>query len=64
MSGRKRVSPIKTRTNIDNSPSIDERQLIIGRLKEQLIVARGKQKQVGLIQNYLDQLILKTKLSS
>ena len=41
---RRRVSPVKARTYMDTSPHPDEREQIIGRLKEELIGARGKEK--------------------
>lgn len=41
---RRRVSPVKPRTFTDTSPHPDEREQIIGRLKEELVLARGKEK--------------------
>ena len=60
---RRRVSPIKNKTYADPHPSgIDEREQIIGRLKEQLIVARGKEKEILLLEKYLSDLETKNQI--
>lgn len=40
----------------------DERQAIIKRLKEELILARGKEKEILILENYLNELLEKNKI--
>jgi len=46
---RRTVSPIRTQTRIDSDP----RENIIRKLKEDLIVARGREKELAILENYL-----------
>lgn len=54
---RRNVSPIRNPTN-------DPRDNMIRKLKEDLIVARGREKELAILENYLVELIEKTKLLS
>lgn len=51
------MSPIR-------NPSNDPRDNMIRKLKEELIVARGREKELAILENYLVELIEKTKLLS
>ena len=56
---RRPVSPIRSPLrSSDNDP----RDNMIRKLKEDLIVARGKEKELAILENYLVELIEKTKL--
>jgi hypothetical protein len=55
---RRAVSPIRTQGRGDSDP----RENIIRKLKEDLIVARGREKELAILENYLVELIEKTKL--
>jgi hypothetical protein len=57
---RRAVSPIRTQARTDSDP----RENIIRKLKEDLIVARGREKELAILENYLVELIEKTKLLS
>lgn len=54
---RRNVSPIR-------NPINDPRDNMIRKLKEELIVARGREKELAILENYLVELIEKTKLLS
>ncbi len=43
---------------------MDPRDAMIRKLKEDLIVARGREKELAILENYLVELIEKTKLLS
>jgi hypothetical protein len=58
---RRNVSPLKT---IQQRSDSDPRDNIIRKLKEDLIVARGKEKELALLENYYVEIIEKTKLLS
>ena len=55
---RRNVSPARGRMPLDAAAPIglDERDLIIKKLKEQLIIARSKEKEVVILENYLAEL--------
>lgn len=55
---RRPVSPIRSPLRSDTDP----RDNIIRKLKEDLIVARGREKELAILENYLVDLIEKTKL--
>lgn len=55
---RRPVSPIRSPIRTDTDP----RDNIIRKLKEDLIVARGREKELAILENYLVELIEKTKL--
>lgn len=55
---RRNVSPIRTQARSDSDP----RENIIRKLKEDMIVARGREKELAILENYLVELIEKTKL--
>lgn len=55
---RRPVSPIRSPIRSDADP----RDNIIRKLKEDLIVARGREKELAILENYLVELIEKTKL--
>jgi hypothetical protein len=57
---RRQVSPIRTALRSE----VDPRENMIRKLKEDLIVARGREKELALLENYLVELIEKTKLVS
>ena len=57
---RRTVSPIRNPTR----PESDPRDNMIRKLKEDLIVARGREKELAILENYLVELIEKTKLLS
>jgi hypothetical protein len=57
---RRTVSPIRTAPRNDSDP----RDHMIRKLKEDLIVARGREKELAILENYLVELIEKTKLLS
>ena len=46
---RRNVSPIRTTVRSDSDP----RENIIRKLKEDLIVARGREKELAILENYL-----------
>jgi hypothetical protein len=46
---RRNVSPIRTQARTDSDP----RESIIRKLKEDLIVARGREKELAILENYL-----------
>lgn len=58
---RRPVSPIRT---IQPRSETDPRDNIIRKLKDDLIVARGKEKELALLENYYVELIEKIKLLS
>lgn len=55
---RRTVSPVKGRGMLETQlpPGFDERDHIIGKLKQQLILARNKQKEVIILENYMGEL--------
>ena len=55
---RRPVSPIRSPHRADSDP----RDNMIRKLKEDLIVARGREKELAILENYLVELIEKTKL--
>jgi hypothetical protein len=57
---RRSVSPLRTAARADADP----RDGMIRKLKEDLIVARGREKELAILENYLVELIEKTKLLS
>lgn len=57
---RRSVSPLRTATRSESDP----RDAMIRKLKEDLIVARGREKELAILENYLVELIEKTKLLS
>ena len=57
---RRTVSPIRNPARGD----LDPRDNMIRKLKEDLIVARGREKELAILENYLVELIEKTKLLS
>lgn len=59
---RRNISPVKIRTVMEPALPLgmDERDLIIKKLKEELIIARSKEKEVVILENYL--LELKEKI--
>ncbi len=57
---RRTVSPIRNAARGD----LDPRDNMIRKLKEDLIVARGREKELAILENYLVELIEKTKLLS
>jgi hypothetical protein len=57
---RRPVSPIRTAVRSE----MDPRDAMIRKLKEDLIVARGREKELAILENYLVELIEKTKLLS
>lgn len=56
---RRNVSPIR-----NPRTEIDPRDNMIRKLKDDLIVARGREKELAILENYLVELIEKTKLLS
>ena len=50
---RRNVSPIRTQVRSETDP----RENIIRKLKEDLIVARGREKELAILENYLVELI-------
>lgn len=52
---RRQVSPIR-------APQADPRDAMIRKLKEDLIVARGREKELAILEGYLIELTEKTKL--
>lgn len=60
---RRNVSPMRPRVNQDPAAS-DERDNIIRRLKDDLIAARGKEKEVQILENHLADLIEKNRIIS
>jgi hypothetical protein len=56
---RRTVSPIRNPRG-----DLDPRDNMIRKLKEDLIVARGREKELVILENYLVELIEKTKLLS
>ena len=57
---RRTVSPLRTAGRSETDP----RDNMIRKLKEDLIVARGREKELAILENYLVELIEKTKLLS
>lgn len=57
---RRTVSPIRNPARGEADP----RDVMIRKLKEDLIVARGREKELAILENYLVELIEKTKLLS
>jgi hypothetical protein len=57
---RRSVSPIRGLGRSETDP----RDNMIRKLKEDLIVARGREKELAILENYLVELIEKTKLLS
>ena len=57
---RRSVSPIRNGVRSE----MDPRDAMIRKLKEDLIVARGREKELAILENYLVELIEKTKLLS
>jgi len=55
---RRPVSPLRTITRTESDP----RDQIIRKLKDELILARGREKELALMDNYLMELKEKTKL--
>ena len=55
---RRPVSPLRTITRTESDP----RDQIIRKLKDELILARGREKELALMDNYLLELKEKTKL--
>lgn len=55
---RRSVSPLRTITRTE----LDPRDQIIRKLKDELILARGREKELALMDNYLIELKEKTKL--
>lgn len=56
---RRPISPLRSPLRpSDNDP----RDLMIRKLKEDLIAARGREKELAILENYLVELIEKTKL--
>lgn len=55
---RRQVSPLRPPTRSE----VDPRDNMIRKLKEDLIVARGREKELAILENYLLELIEKTKL--
>jgi hypothetical protein len=53
---RRQVSPIRA------PPQADPRDVMIRKLKEDLIVARGREKELAILEGYLIELTEKTKL--
>lgn len=53
---RRQVSPIRA------PPQADPRDAMIRKLKEDLIVARGREKELAILEGYLIELTEKTKL--
>jgi hypothetical protein len=49
MSNRRSVSPLRTATRSEADP----RDAMIRKLKEDLIVARGREKELAILENYL-----------
>lgn len=60
MANRRSVSPLRVAVR----PELDPREQIIRKIKDDLIVARGREKELALLENYLVELIEKTKLLS
>ena len=56
---RRPVSPIRSPLRPSEN---DPRDNMIRKLKEDLIVARGKEKELAILENYLVELVEKTKL--
>jgi hypothetical protein len=57
---RRSVSPLRTAVRSE----MDPRDGMIRKLKDDLIVARGREKELAILENYLVELIEKTKLLS
>lgn len=55
---RRNISPVKIRTSVDPVlvTGLDERDHIIKKLKEELIIARGRENEVVILENYLHEL--------
>lgn len=62
---RRNISPAKGRALLDPSipPGLDERDMIIKKLKDELIIARGNEKEVVILDNYLREIKEKIKLA-
>lgn len=60
---RRNVSPMRGRLGSDLTGP-DERDLILKKLKEELISARGKEKEILILDNHLADLLEKNKLIS
>ena len=58
---RNGMSPAKLTAKVYEKIGMDERDHIIRKLKEDLIIARGKMKEVSILEHYLENLIDKTK---
>lgn len=56
---RRPVSPLRSPIRADPS---DTRDNMIRKLKDDLITARGREKELAILENYLVELIEKTKL--
>ena len=60
---RRNVSPIRTRVPLE-AEGFDQREAIIRKLKDDLIDARGKEKEIKILDNHLAELIEKNRIIS